>query len=203
MHYILSDVVSIFYDTSNGCGTAACAAADSLAIVVSDGSLKVFSIVISLVSLATSIAAAIFSHRVNRRLKALDVVVKCQERYDRIAFDAKHAVKTRDEALDYYVRFWSLQWDQFEFWEDGVIGKERYGFWMSCRNQEWGMNESVVGVSYRDGWAWAVDHQGWRGNGFYTHMQKVFAVSPILPPAGGKTSVPVPISPPPGTNPGT
>lgn len=146
-----------------------------------DDIFKIAPLVTSLISLVVSSAVATFSISVNRRLKAMDVVVKCQEQYDRIAFDARHAVKTEEEAKLYYDRFWSLQWNQFEFWRDKHIGKDRYGFWMFCRNQEWKLNESIAGICYRDGWQWAVSHRNWQSTKFADHMEKVFSgTSPIF-----------------------
>jgi hypothetical protein len=137
--------------------------------------LRWLPIVISFFSVAVSIASAHFSVKVNQSLKTLDLMLRCQERYERIYYDIRSETNHGSrKAEEYYDRYWGLQIDQYQYWKEGFIDSETYSYWMHLRNLEWQQNDKVGELSYQDGWKYAIKHLGLDGSDFHRFMTSVF-----------------------------
>jgi hypothetical protein len=104
----------------------------------------------------------------------MDVAIGCQHRYMDTVFDAKMLVKEgKVKGEDYYLKFWNLQIDQFQYWTLGYIETEIYRYWMQCRHRESERNETLGGISYDAGWKLAQE-QLCPPPAFVEFMTKVF-----------------------------
>jgi hypothetical protein len=85
--------------------------------------------------------------------KAVDVMLRCQERYDDIVWNYKQKVRNSGiDELEFYERFWELQVEQFQYWRKGYISDEIYECWAYQRHREWLENKNLRSLSYQDGW---------------------------------------------------
>ena len=87
-----------------------------------------------------------------RDMKSVDLLVSFQKRYDDLAYDVRSRVDSKGKALEYYHRFWDLQFEQYQYWKSGWIKREIYSSWMDFRQKEFDQNDPVGGISFQDGW---------------------------------------------------
>ena len=94
------------------------------------------------------------------RLKMTDVLMENHRRYDALLV-AKEKLQANgksppneEKIKTYIVRFWNLQFDEFDCWRRGMIPTSTYTEWMVGRQQEWKANETIAGTwDYQRGWA--------------------------------------------------
>lgn len=107
--------------------------------------------------------------RENRALKTIDVQMHCNSRWadlfkERLEIEQmvqnsstarnQKAVKAEiDQATaEYYRQFWSLQNDQFYYYEEGFLPESLYLDWVQERMSEFSADKSVGGVTFSQGW---------------------------------------------------
>jgi hypothetical protein len=85
------------------------------------------------------------------RNKRTDVLIECHRRFDSLMVDRIAILKrltsppTQDDLLQisaWAQRFWSLQFDQYEWWQHGHVDRETYCYWMLSRHREFGLAKS-------------------------------------------------------------
>ena len=104
------------------------------------------------ISLIVSGISLFVSHQVAMKNKALDVMLGCQSRYERIAFDVrKETEEGKWKPEDYYFRYWNLQFDQYQFCQRSLIDKDTYRSWMFYRYREYVENATLKGMTYKQG----------------------------------------------------
>jgi len=103
----------------------------------------------------------------------VDVMLRCQERYDQIIWKYKETIlKSNIPEIHFYDRFWELQIEQFQYWQRGYITNEIFEHWMFQRKREWVENNKVKDLSYQDGWK---KIYGFRVDNKYTQfMERIF-----------------------------
>jgi len=131
----------------------------------------------------SALALAVSSYAVyyGGKLKQLDVMLQCQSRYERVAFELKH--RANHEAYDpmeFYVQFWNLQIDQHRLWLEGFIPDATYAYWLFCRHNEWQENDPVgssqtKAITYKDGFEEGARRLHVVDTPFYNDMKRVFA----------------------------
>jgi hypothetical protein len=123
-----------------------------------------------------------------RDMKGIDLLVSFQQRYDALAYDARSQASLNitdaeksTKAMEWYRRFWDLQFEQYQYWKKGYINYDIYESWMDFRWHEWDTNDSLNGVTYRVGWKDTKEkHFGGRPSGvsyykdFICFMENVF-----------------------------
>jgi len=110
----------------------------------------------------------------NREVKSMDVAIECQNRFMDTVYDARSLVedgKMGDHS--YYLRFWNLQIDQYQYWALGYVKTDIYRYWMRCRFREWSHNKTLDRMDYRQGWEFAIEQLS-PPLGFIEFMTKVF-----------------------------
>lgn len=116
------------------------------------------------------IAIALFVYSANRSFKAVDVQLKCQERFDKLNLDKDELAKKFNEdqkgekgdkdnskltylAKQYWDRYWMLQFEQYQYFVKGYIEKDIYYIWLSFRNSQWDNKDlNEIGIEYSKGW---------------------------------------------------
>jgi hypothetical protein len=130
------------------------------------------SAVISSVTLIVMVVAGL-------RNKRTDVLMECHRRFDTLMAGRAAFLKklTSSSPLDkgtqleidgWSHRFWSLQFDEYEWWQHGHVDTKKYCYWMLSRYREF--SEGKRGAPFEkivfvDGWAevqhrWASPYQG-------------------------------------------
>ena len=66
------------------------------------------------------------------RSKRTDVLMECHRRYSEVM-----AAESQIPETDWYQRFWSRQFDQFNYWDDGFVDDRTFKFWMDSRRYEY------------------------------------------------------------------
>jgi len=95
-----------------------------LAVQVSSFVQMVFPVGTLVVAIAVGYSAA----KINRKNKMADVAMHCINRYDVIAHD-RSGVSSREQAFNYYRRYFGLKSDQFDYWLSGLIDAENMASW--------------------------------------------------------------------------
>jgi len=97
------------------------------------------------------------SLRVNKRSllwakqsRSSDILRECSTRFIQI-YEMRNNPDTPSNPVTYYRLFWALQYDQYIYWQQGVIDNGVFDHWMECRKEDWRINEYVGRVSYRRG----------------------------------------------------
>jgi hypothetical protein len=86
-----------------------------------------------------SACAALLSFLLSFRLKRMDVRLSCQKRWNDIAFDMRLKLLTASAEFRamhekaYFEQFWAHQWDQFHYWEEGLLDTRTFMLWMRYR----------------------------------------------------------------------
>jgi hypothetical protein len=143
----------------------------------------VSSIVQSVIAVA-SVLVLILNLKTIRGMKRTDVAIEDHRRYDAM-LQLRNSVNcnesaTQAEVDDYYLRFWNLQYDQFEHWRDGMVKEEVFIQWLMARYVEYQANKLLIdGHSrtqsrYQEGWQTAKRH--YLLSGFTDFMDTVFAI---------------------------
>jgi len=103
----------------------------------------------TLLPFITLILAVLSGHaaaKINRKNKIADVVMHCMARYDAIAQD-KAKVKTREEVLYYFRRYYGLKSDQFDYWLSGLVDAENILSWFYSIVRAFETNKAVAYLS--------------------------------------------------------
>lgn len=118
-------------------------------------------------TISVLVATLWMTRRLNRSLKKADTTMQCHARFDELRklqheLTEKASAKRRaglaldksdeEAAYHYFMRFFSLQFDEFCAYRDGFIDNKHFGFWMLSRNRQWRNNIDVGGMTYREGW---------------------------------------------------
>lgn len=96
----------------------------------------------TLMIVMVSTLAALLSFLLALRLKRMDVRLACQKRWNEIEFDmrlkAENAdTKSKTKYIEaYYRQFWAHQWDQFHYWQDGLLDTRTFMLWMRYRYRD-------------------------------------------------------------------
>jgi hypothetical protein len=123
---------------------------------------------------ARSLDIAATSNLLAQRSKQADVVIHANTRFDALV-RAKYEGK--DTPRTYYMRFWSLQLDQFDAWELDLLPNRLYQRWLEQRYIDWRADTTYEGVgrqnqpeslSFQQGWEmvrkeWAQNDQRFIG----------------------------------------
>jgi hypothetical protein len=97
--------------------------------------------------------------RLTRDSKKVDILIQTTQRYVDI-WEKLKAVEERETAEDatkLYMRFWSLQREQYRYWCMGFIDDSDYKLWLQYRHKECGTAKPIGGLTYRTGAEMALD----------------------------------------------
>jgi hypothetical protein len=104
------------------------------------------------------------------------LISSCHHRFETVVFDERPLVEAgHKDPLEWHERFWNLQFDQYQYWNQGAIDDDTYAHWMYQRHVEWLENKKTGGLSYRKGWEHAVQKFGWKGKEFEQFMKDAFS----------------------------
>lgn len=104
---------------------------------------------------------AIYTRVNSVELKQVDVEMHCNTRWAdpfkerreiERSFEDKNARVSSSTVAEYYRQFWSLQHDQFNYFEQGAIPTKIFVEWMHYRYDEFQRNEPVGNVKFDDAW---------------------------------------------------
>jgi len=99
------------------------------------------------------VAVALFAYFLNKKLKQIDVQMKCQERFERLKFEVLPSVRNIiGQENAYYQRFWTLQFEQFQYYMNGFISEQIYWSWLRSIEIDAEKNESIGMELYIDAW---------------------------------------------------
>jgi hypothetical protein len=144
--------------------------------------MDLFQIILNGVTTVVLIITIVQTVRITRDTKAVDVILQCTKRYDDLVWVQKHQVYEKKlPATTYYIRFWNLQLEQFQFWLLGFLSDEIFKYWLTCRFKEWKEDKAEGEVGYKDGWGRAMEVLP--RSAFITFMQRV---SWLINPNTGK-----------------
>tara|TARA_R110000824_G_scaffold401771_1_gene615724 strand:- start:403269 stop:403940 length:672 start_codon:yes stop_codon:yes gene_type:complete len=115
--------------------------------------------VFPLATLATAIAVGYSAAKINRKNKMTDVAIHCINRYDVIAHD-RSSISSREEALNYYRRYFGLKSDQFDYWLSGLIDAENMASWSYATLNSFEL-EKHVSFNYEGREEFVTFSEGW------------------------------------------
>lgn len=92
-----------------------------------------------------------------------ELLADCNRRYDElITIMINGGITDSNVSPDlYYRRFWSLQFDQYNYRKLGFLDAQIFQYWMQCRHDDWNRNPTVGGKSYQDSWAESKTGMDW------------------------------------------
>lgn len=94
-------------------------------------------VVIELLLLTATLLASVYSQYINtareHEMKTIDLMWHFQDRYDNLVWEIAPAVHDDAGARAYYGRYWNMQLEQFEYWQQGLIEDDVYAYWMALR----------------------------------------------------------------------
>jgi hypothetical protein len=103
-------------------------------------------------------------------IKRSDVLSNFHRRFAEIA-ELRLRNEVKADPNFYYGRFWSLQKDQFEAWDSGLVSNEQFRFWMDSRCIDWRQNEILGGCDYQG--AYDQELSKWAESDFKLFMDEV------------------------------
>lgn len=86
------------------------------------------------------------------RLKQADVLQSLNLRYERI-WDLRRRPMKGDDALMFFMHYWSLQLDQFDAWKSDFVPDQSIRTWMLQRHADFASNWEFNGMSFSAGWS--------------------------------------------------
>jgi hypothetical protein len=86
-----------------------------------------------------------------RELKRADIVQALNTRYDQL-WQLRHNPSTVEDADSFFLRFWSLQLDQFAQWRDGFVPDDDYATWLQQRHDDYQRNWRFKDMDFGQGW---------------------------------------------------
>jgi hypothetical protein len=154
-----------------------------------------FSVIISALSAGLALCTVLVVLFTSRRNKRTDVLVEVHRRFDALMLERARLERRLQrlppgqnpspglihELRTWSMRFWSLQFDQYEWWQSGHVDLTTYCYWMLSRRHEHETADARERLLYDLGWAeietrW-VQHVpyagGWGRVGFITLMEAV------------------------------
>ncbi|MGA3399204.1 MAG: hypothetical protein ABSC95_08280 [Acetobacteraceae bacterium] len=112
---------------------------------MSNGTLSALSAIAASFSAIAASAAVVVTLLAGLRNKRTDVLIECHRRFDSLMVDKVGILQqlasppTQAELFRisaWAQRFWSLQFDQYEWWQHGHVDRETYCYWMLSRHRE-------------------------------------------------------------------
>lgn len=92
---------------------------------------------IELLLLTATLTVSIYSQSINiqrqHEMKMVDLMTHFQNRYDVLMWEVAPAVDEMEDAQSYFSRYWNLQLEQYEYWQEGLIEDDIYAYWMGLR----------------------------------------------------------------------
>lgn len=89
--------------------------------------------------------------------KQADIVGDFNARFSR-TWEMRASPDVRADPIVFYERFWSLQFDQFEMWRQGLVPEETFRCWFNNRYDNWVANKSLGDLSYQEGFEKPLAH---------------------------------------------
>jgi hypothetical protein len=92
---------------------------------------------IELLLLTATLLVSIYSQSINiqrqHEMKTIDLMTHFQNRYDTLMWEVSPTVDEEVEAQAYFSRYWNMQLEQYEYWQQGLIADDVYAYWTSLR----------------------------------------------------------------------
>ena len=129
--------------------------------------------------------------RLTKELKKTDLMMDCNRRFDQLT-ELAHEINQKiferrlkdpgyapskqeqTEARYYFQRFFSLQFDQFNAYQQGVIDKKLFHYWMRSREREYvSSGVDVAGVTYPQAWDLLKNDKNWVNHPFLDFLNMV------------------------------
>lgn len=119
--------------------TAAAAGADSEGLPRRSWQLLHTLLSLELLLLTATLLVSIYSQSINiqrqHEMKTIDLMTHFQNRYDTLMWEVSPAVADEATASAYFSRYWNMQLEQYEYWQQGLIEDDVYSYWMSLRRE--------------------------------------------------------------------
>ena len=104
-------------------------------------------------------------------------LLEFNKRYDFICFELRKKLENGEYPLeDYYLRFWTLQQDQYISWIEGFLDDYIYETFMKTRRKEYSERDKkflINGKDYEYGFNLAKDKLGGETNRFFSFMFRI------------------------------
>lgn len=116
--------------------------------------IQILDIIVPLVSVAILAVTLIFSLKARLRIQRVQAVSDFRNSYNHVRYELRQQVidGTYDEE-EFFIMFWSLQYDQFELWLGGFIPDHIYRYWMNVRYKEIKAKKFMFErLTYLEGW---------------------------------------------------
>ena len=95
----------------------------------------------------------LFAYNLNKKLKRIDVEMKCQERFEKLQFEVlPKAKEIRGGEISYYKRYWTLQFEQFQYYTAGFISSRIYWAWLVSNHDRLYSDQPFENLGYLDSW---------------------------------------------------
>ncbi|MEO9970163.1 MAG: hypothetical protein ABJG15_10135 [Hyphomonadaceae bacterium] len=116
--------------------------------------------VVAALGLSITVISILRQTRNSRLEKVADVLMDCTRRFAEL-FVMRHTlerdvghknISERQAARRYYSAYWSLQWDQYNYFLLGLLPREVLATWFLERLALLERNECILATSFADGW---------------------------------------------------
>jgi hypothetical protein len=106
-----------------------------------------------------------------RELKRADIVQALNTRYDRL-WQLRHNPSAVEDAASFFLRFWSLQLDQFAQWRAKFVPDDDYATWLQQRRGDYERDWKFRDMGLVDGWKLAKTEMA-ENSAFFVLLDKV------------------------------
>jgi hypothetical protein len=152
-----------------------------------DMDIRLLTALAAIFAVILSIFTFRFSQRRLHEMKTIDLMRSFQDRYDRLVFEDS-IDETPEGERHFYLRYWNLQLEQYQYWKQYLIEDGIFEYWMALRREAY--NETMhpfrrkLSVPFAKGWEEA--KQGLklglhRGGDFQRFMDHIFTSRGEIP----------------------
>jgi len=87
-----------------------------------------------------------------KELKRIEITYDFQKRFESIYSEYNIGKKSDDEINSYFLKFWNLQIEQFQYYIKDYIDEDAFLYWMRHSIQKINNPLKIENITYKEGW---------------------------------------------------
>ncbi len=101
--------------------------------------------------------------RLQKELKKIDVLLFFQNRFNALVYEDNSNIRTREDVVVFYEKFWLIQKDQYRLWKKGFLEDTVFLRWITTIKKDFQQHRSYGNIppdlqaSFLEGWKTSKD----------------------------------------------
>jgi len=87
-----------------------------------------------------------------KELKRIEITYDFQKRFESIYSEYNIGKKSDDEINSYFLKFWNLQIEQFQYYIKDYIDEDAFLYWMRHSIKKINNHLKIENITYKEGW---------------------------------------------------